>query len=75
MTSSPTKILDFGRQWLVARATGTGVRHVSGGGVPTAGNSAWRTVPIVGLGLKLTTRGRLICLDAAMTTLRKLPQF
>ena len=42
------------------------MRHVSGGGVPTAGSSAWRDRAIVGLGVRLTTRGRLICLDAAI---------
>ena len=36
MTSSPTTTLDLAGSGLVARAPGTGVRHVSVGGVPTA---------------------------------------
>ena len=48
MTSSPTTTLDLAGSGLVARAPGTGVRHVSVGGVTTAGSSAWRTVPSLG---------------------------
>ena len=66
MTSSSTTTLDLAGSRLVARAPGTGVRHVSGGGVPTAQSSARPDCAIVGLGVLLTTRGRLIRLDAAI---------
>ena len=67
VTSSSTTTWDLTGSGLVVRSPGTGVRHVSGGRVCLRmGARHGATGPSVDLGVRLTTRGRLICLEAAI---------